>query len=266
MIKFEGVSFTYPNGKLALVDINLEIKKGELVAIMGENGSGKTTLAKHMNGLLKPSKGIVKIFGKDTRKESVASLSRLVGLVFQNPDHQLFCDNVDEEVMFGLRNFGFSDNKAKERVNEVLSYFSLVEYRKRSPLNLSGGEKKRLCLACILAWEPEVIILDEPTVGQDYIEKVKLQELIKSLVSKEKTVIIISHDVEFVWPLQPRVVVMKKGKIIADNNAKDVFSNEQLVSEARLLEPQLLRLCKFLKINTATNAREFVEEIVKRWL
>jgi len=242
MIEFESVTFRHPNGVVALDDINLRIEDGETVAIVGENGAGKTTLVKHINGLLKPSSGIVKVFDINTKKASVAELSRRVGIVFQNPDHQLFAETVTDEISFALKNFGLSEHAVLKRVEWALGFFGLERYRSVSPMLLSGGEKKRLCLASVLAWDPDVLILDEPTVGQDFAQKERLEQIVRMLVSQGKTVIIVSHDIEFIWPLQPRAVVMSKGRILTDEAASKVFSDDAIVSEANLVRPQLFEL------------------------
>ncbi len=242
MIEFKDVSFVHQTGKQALADVTLRIESAELLAIVGENGAGKTTLVRHVTGLLKPTGGTVLVDGVDTTRRSTAELSRKVGIAFQNPDHQLFSESVEAEVTFGLRNFGFSEELIAQRLDWALHFFGLQEYSKSSPLALSGGEKKRLTLACILSWDPEVIILDEPTVGQDSTQKEKLSEMIKMMRSTGKTIIIVSHDIEFIWPLQPRVVVMSKGRVVGDGPASAVLSDERLLEGARIMQPQLVRL------------------------
>ncbi|MEM3716029.1 MAG: ABC transporter ATP-binding protein, partial [Candidatus Bathyarchaeia archaeon] len=167
MIEVEDVYFTYPNGVEALKGVSLKIYDGEFIAIMGQNGAGKTTLVKHFNGLLKPTRGRVLVDGVDTRHTTVASLARKVGFVFQNPDHQLFSETVEEEISFALRNFGFDENVIRERVEWALNLLDLAQYRKASPFMLSGGERKRVALASVLAWDPDILVLDEPTIGQD---------------------------------------------------------------------------------------------------
>ncbi|MDA4128543.1 MAG: energy-coupling factor ABC transporter ATP-binding protein [Thaumarchaeota archaeon] len=242
MIEFDDVTFTHQGGFTALTGVDLKIGGAETVAIVGENGAGKTTLVRHVTGLLKPTKGSVKVDGLDTRKQTTAELSRKVGIAFQNPDHQLFSESVDDEVSFGLKNFGFPPLLVKQRVDWALEFFGLGEYRKSSPLTLSGGEKKRLTLACILAWDPEVVILDEPTVGQDAIQKEKLAEITRMLRTTGKTIIIVSHDIEFIWPLQPRLVVMSGGRILADAPASRVMLDAELLERARVSQPQLVQL------------------------
>lgn len=240
MIELRDVIFVHPNGVKALGGVSLKIDSGETIAIVGENGAGKTTLVKHVTGLLKPTSGVVLVDGEDTKSTSTARLSRKVGVAFQNPDHQLFSESVEEEMAFALRNFGFSPDLVEKRVTWGLGLFGLEEYRKSSPLVLSGGEKKRLTLACILAWDPEVVILDEPTVGQDSIQKEKLIETIRMLRSAGKTVVVVSHDIEFLWPIQPRVVVMSGGRIVGDGPASKLMQEKGLLDSARVAQPQLV--------------------------
>jgi energy-coupling factor transport system ATP-binding protein len=264
MIEFDAVTFVHPNGVKALDKVSLEVGDGETMAIVGENGAGKTTLVKHVTGLLKPSSGRVLVDGVDTRETSTASLSRKVGVAFQNPDHQLFSESVEQEMVFALRNFGFPPGLIEERVSRGLATFGLEEYRKSSPLILSGGEKKRLTLACILAWDPGVVILDEPTVGQDSLQKERLLETVRMLTLSGKTVIIVSHDIEFLWPMQPRVVVMKAGKVVADGPAATVFDRRELVESARVARPQLVRFYDSISPRPST---PFVDPLdARRWV
>ena len=167
VIEVRELWYKYPNGNLALRNINLDIFKGERVVIVGENGAGKTTLIKHFIGLLKPYKGYVKVLDKDTRKCSVAELSRYVGIVFQNPMHQFFNESVWDEVAFSLKIRGFSEDEIKVRVKNILDELGLSRYAQKSPFSLSGGEMRRLALATVLVYDPEVVIFDEPTVGLD---------------------------------------------------------------------------------------------------
>jgi energy-coupling factor transport system ATP-binding protein len=244
IIELRNVTFTQLNGVVALDDVSLDVDKGEVLAIVGGNGAGKTTLLKHLNGLLKPTSGSVKVFGKETKEQSVAGLSRKVGLVFQNSDHQLFSETAESEVLFGLRNFGFTEDDAVRRAGEVFGYFGLDSLRQRAPLTLSGGEKKRLCIAAVMAWNPEVLVLDEPTVGQDYPSKSRILDTIRQLVAAEKTVIVVSHDLEFLWPLDARTVVMKGGKVVADGDSQTIFSDSSLLEGAGLKQPQLVTISK----------------------
>ena len=242
MISLEQVSFKYPSGHVALNDISLRIQGGDFVAIMGENGAGKTTLAKILNGLLKPSTGQVLVDGEDTRKVSVAHLSRKVGLVFQNPDHLLFSETVRDEVAFGLRNYGFAPDVVQTQVTRTLEALGLADYADTSPFLLSGGERKRVALAAILASEPDYLVLDEPTIGQDYLQKERLRNFILQLYSQGKAVVMITHDVEFVAESNPRVILLSKGAIVAQGPADAILSKDEIVNRASLVRPQMSRL------------------------
>lgn len=268
MIRLEDVEYVYPNGHKALDGVSLEIERGEVVALMGENGAGKTTLLKHLNGLLKPTRGRVLVDGVDTRKATVAALSRKVGLVFQNAEDMFFSSTIWEEVAFALRNFQYDEEVVGKRVEWALKFMELDRYADQSPFILSGGEKKRLALAIILAWSPEVIALDEPTVGQDQIQKEKLMEMIKLLNMQGRTVIISSHDVEFVAQLRPRVILMKKGRVISDGRAEEIFLEEELLRSCNLLPPQMVSLTRrldFLGIKPSlSHPRQLAEEILSK--
>lgn len=242
MIKLENVSFRYPSGTTALQSIDLSIQGGDFVAIMGENGAGKTTLAKQLNGLLKPTEGRVIVDDEDTRKVSVAHLSRKVGLVFQNPDHLLFSETVKDEVAFGLRNFGHSSEVVEWQVGKTLEALGLAEYADTSPFLLSGGERKRVALASILASEPDYLILDEPTIGQDYLQKERLRNFILQLYSQGKAVVIITHDVEFVAESNPKVILLSKGSIVGQGPAESILTKDDMVKRASLVKPQMSRL------------------------
>jgi len=242
VIEVKDVHFTYPTGAEALKGVSITIRDGEFVAIMGSNGAGKTTLVKHFNGLLKPAKGEVFVDEVKTHNVSIASLARRVGFVFQNPDHQLFCETTQEEVAYALKNFGFEEETVKSRVTWALNLLDLTQYRQTSPFMLSGGERKRLALASVLAWDPKVVVLDEPTIGQDYEQKEKLRQFIVQLNAQGKTVIIVTHDVEFVADCSPRVVLMAEGKIVADGDAKEILTNKELAFEASIVPPQITQI------------------------
>lgn len=239
MIEIEAVRFAYAGAREVLRGVDLAIHDGEFVAIMGENGAGKTTLVKTFNGLLAPTAGKVKIDGLDTHESSPARLSRDVGLVFQNPDHQLFSETVKEELAFSLRNFGYSEETIERRVRTILETLDLTKYADSSPFILSGGERKRVALAAVLVWNPKHIILDEPTIGQDYQQKDRLRNFIVQLNAQGKTVIIITHDVEFVAECRPRIVLLSKGLVIGDGRAEDILSNDELLRRASLTRPQI---------------------------
>jgi energy-coupling factor transport system ATP-binding protein len=249
VVNFNDVYYSHPNGNIALRGISFRLAKAELLSILGSNGAGKTTLVRHINGLLKPTRGKVTVFGDDTKDLTAARLSGKVGIVFQNPNNQLFAQSVKKEIEFGLRNFGFLDEEVDRRVKAALEDFSLSEYAERPPMELSGGEKKRLCIALVLAWDPDIVILDEPTVGQDSEQKEKLSDTIKLLLSKNKNVILVTHDVEFVWPLQPRVILMANGAIVADGTSQEVLGNSRFTNLASVLPPELVNFARMIRFD-----------------
>ena len=238
-VEVEDLYFYYTRGEYVLRGVTFTVELGESVAIMGSNGAGKTTLVKHLNGLLKPVRGVVRVLGMDTREHSVAELARHVGVVFQNPDHQLFAETVEEEVRFALENFGFPEDEIGERVEWALAEFGLERYRKASPFSLSEGEKKRLAIASVVVYEPDVLVLDEPTVGQDAIQRERIAEMLRGFMRRGRTVIVVSHDVEFVAELFDRVIVMSRGRVVADGSARSVLTDLTVLSEARLALPQV---------------------------
>jgi len=242
VIEVEEVQFTYPNSVEALKGVSLTVKNGEFVAIMGQNGAGKTTLVKHFNGLLKPTQGVVRVDGAETKKKSIAALARNVGFVFQNPDHQLFSETVEEEIAFALKNFGFEEAAVQNRITWALNLLGLTQYRKTSPFLLSGGERKRVALASVLAWDPQTLIMDEPTIGQDHQQKENLRQFIVQMQTQGKTVVIVTHDVEFVAECNPRVLLMKEGRIVADGEGREILTNPEILAQSSIVLPQIAQI------------------------
>ena len=236
IIKVENLWHTYPQGLTSLRGVDLEIRRGEFVSIMGRNASGKTTLIKHMNGLLKPTKGKVAVGEADTKEATVAQLARKVGMVFQNPNDHIIADTVEDEIAFILRNLGFERGEIAARVDEMLDIFGLAEYRKRYPRLLSGGQRQRVALASVLVARPEVLILDEPTRGLEYRLKSELMGFIERYRGEGNTVILVTHDVETVAEYADRVILLSEGRVVVDGNKHDVLS------QALLFSPQINRL------------------------
>ena len=253
MIQIKNLKFSYGDETLALNDLSLDIKKGKYIAIMGENGAGKSTLIKHLNGLLKPKSGTVMIDGLSTQNTSVSKLSEKVGIVFQYPEFMFFSESVEEEISFALKNFGFEKEKIKTIISTYLKTFGLTRYLKQSPFILSGGEQRRLAIACILSWNPEYVVLDEPTAGQDKYQRDLLKKIISKLISENKTVIIVSHDVEFIAETQPYIHLMANGEIIGSGDAKDVLSDNILINKSGLIYPQINEFIKKLNWNLTEN-------------
>jgi energy-coupling factor transport system ATP-binding protein len=246
MIMMEDVHFAYDGLYTALQGVSLQIDDSERIAIMGSNGAGKTTLVKHLNGLLRPNSGRIIFDGVDTKHYSVAELAREIGLVMQNPDHQLFLDSVEKEVVFGLKQLGFSEDEIKERTERTLMSLGLEGLSERSPFTLSGGERKRVALASVLATEPRILALDEPTIGQDARQKEKLAEMLMGLNEKGRTVIVVTHDIEFVIENFPRTIAMANGTIIADGPTNSVLSNDEVIKKSSLTAPQLTQAARSL--------------------
>lgn len=231
--------FSYRSNEFVLKGISLKIREGGYYAVMGENGSGKTTLLKHMNGLLRPVRGRVIVDGLDTSKVKTAQLARKVAITFQNPESMFFSPTVYDEVAFALRNFGIEKETVDRLVKRALGLFGLLSKARESPFSLSEGEKRRLCFACVLAWDPKYIVMDEPTAGQDSYQKEVLQGVIRQLVSQRRAVIIASHDVEFVAETKPYVFLMKNGKIVGEGEAEELLTNRVLLEKAGLVMPQI---------------------------
>ncbi len=239
VLELDSVRYAYPGGTEALAGVSMEVREGELVAIVGPNGSGKTTLVRHLNGLLRPSSGSVRVFGRDTRRADVADLARFVGVVFQNPDHQIFEETVEREVMFAPLAMGFAPEDARKAAAAAMEMVGISHLSPRNPLSLSGGERKRVAVASVLSYGPRILVLDEPTVGQDVHNRELLRGLIENYVRSGRTVIVVTHDLEFIWPLDPRTIVMRSGRILADARLSRVLSDGALMESAHLVPPWL---------------------------
>lgn len=247
IIKTRDLHFSYPGDIHALKGVNLSIDYGESVAIIGRNGSGKTTLVKHMNGLLKPSMGEIRINGESIIDKEPAELAPIVGLVFQNPDDQLFSTKVWDEVAFGPRNFGLEEAEIKSRVEEALSIVELSDARDFHPYDLTLTDRKMLCLASILAMKPKAIILDEPTTAQDQLGVRRLGKIITKLLDDSITIITITHDMDFVSEIFQRTVVMRMGEIILDGPTYEVFTEKELLNSTYVKPPALVQLAEEIK-------------------
>jgi len=247
VIEVEDLWHIYPDGTVALSGIDLEIYRGEFIAIIGQNGSGKTTLVKHFNGLLKPSKGCVKVFGKDTRYMSISELAKSVGYCFQNPDNQIFSRTVWEEIAFGPKNLGLPPKEVERRVNEILKLFGLENVAREDPYSLSLGQRHQVAFASIAAMKPEILIVDEPTTGQDYKMGRLMMDFAKKFHQEGKTVIVITHDMDIVARYAERCIVLNYGRKILDEPPRKLFSKVEVLQEAYLEPPQITQLG--LKLN-----------------
>ncbi len=263
-IEINDLHFTYPTGVEALCGVSLKIESGEQIAIVGQNGAGKTTLVKHLNGLLQPIRGQVWIGDWDTAKHSVAKLARRVGYVFQNPDEQLFSRNVGAEVAFGPRNLGFDEAKVQALVNDALALTELSDKTETNPYDLSVTWRKMVALASIISMDTDIVIFDEPTTGQDAVNVARIANVIAELRSRGKTVITITHDIDFCAENFERVIAMAQGNILLDGNANDVLGQEDILATTYVDPPQLTRLGKRLGFkNTVRNQEEFLNALKK---
>ncbi len=241
-------SFKYPDGTTALSDISLEIKRGEFIGILGSNGSGKTTLLKIMDGLLKDFEGNILLDGANIKKLSPKEIYRKVGLVFQNPDDQLFAATVFEDVAFGPINMGFSENEVVSRVNNALKYVEMDGYAKKSIHNLSFGQKKRVCIAGLLAMGHEILLLDEPTAGLDPMGEYKMMNLLTKLnKGNGVTIVMATHSVDLVPLFLDRLYILSRGRVARGGIPEDVFTAPEDMSNVKLRLPQIAELIYKLK-------------------
>lgn len=248
MLEFKDVSFSY-NTTANVQNLNVKVEKGDFIAIIGSNGAGKSTFSKLCNGLLTPTTGDVFVLDKNTRREKVSSLAKHIGFLFQNPDRQICCNTVKEEIAFSLRNNGIPEDEIKRRVKAALEEFGFDG--KVEPFNLSRGQRQRLCLACLIALNPEILILDEPTTGLDYKECMMMMNRIKLLNENGTTVIMVCHDMEVVLDFAKTVVVMNRGQILGQGETRKILADTQLLEKARLLQPQIAQVSTMLGNNFA---------------
>lgn len=241
-ILVEKLKFTYPSGLKALKGIDLKIENSESVVIIGENGSGKTTLVKHFNGLLKPTYGQIWIGDDNTKDYSIAELSKTVGYIFQNPEQQLFKETVREELIFGPKNIGFSENKIKNRIEKIAKMTNIYNLLDLNPRKLNFFQKQWVAIASILTMDPKILILDEPNTSQDFLGVNKLIKLIKHLLKSKKTLITITHDLNFASKISNRFVVVSDGKILLDDSPQNIFVRQKELVQANLISPPIPRL------------------------
>ena len=243
VLEFSNVGFSY-NETANVHDLNVKVHKGDFISIIGSNGAGKSTFSKLTNGLLKPSLGDVLVLGENTKKQKVSALAKHIGFLFQNPDRQICCATVSEEIAFSLRNNGIPEDEIKTRVAKTLEEFNFDG--DTEPFNMSRGQRQRLCLACLIALNPEILILDEPTTGLDYRECMEVMSRIRELNENGTTVIMVCHDMEVVLDFAKTVIVMNRGEILGQGATREVLSNKALLSKARLLPPQIAQVAMLL--------------------
>jgi len=246
VIEAIGLGHVYPGGVAALAGVDVTIGAGEFVAVLGRNGAGKTTFARHLNGLLRATSGSLRIAGAEVAERPVSELARHVGYVFQNPDHQIFALSVRDEVAYGLRNQGWDDARITERVDAVLDQVGMSEFAARHPFTLGKGERQRLAVASVLALEPEVLVIDEPTTGQDWEGAQAMMRLVEELSAAGHTIVMITHDMTLVARHARRALVFADGRLIADDAPLALFSRPDVLERGMLVAPQITRLASAL--------------------
>ncbi len=245
LIDVRGLRHRYATGHEALADVSLAIRPGEFVALVGQNGSGKTTLAKHLNGLLEPTEGTVRLEGRDLRALSLEQIAQRVGYVFQDPDHQLFAATIEEEVAFGPQNLGLAPAEVEARIGEALAAVGL-EARDADPFLLDKGVRQRLAVAAVLALRPAVLVLDEPTTGLDFPEQQKMMALLRDLHARGQTIVIITHTPWVIAEYAARVVLLAGGRLRFDGAPRQFFADDTLLAAAAFRAPDVTRLGRLL--------------------
>jgi len=251
LINIKNVSFAYPNGDEALRSINLEIPKGKKIALLGGNGAGKSTLMLLLNGILKPTSGSLHYENENYKysKKALRKLRSNIGLLFPESDYQLIAPTVYEEISFGLLNQFSEETIVREKVEKAIEDFSLQEIINKAPHQLSTGQKKRVCLASILAMEPELIVCDEPSSNLDPVYSKKIFNYLVELNKLGKSILISTHDVNHAYSWADYVVIMNKGKILAYGNPQDIFKEKELLDKANLNQPIIIDLMQSLNFN-----------------
>jgi energy-coupling factor transport system ATP-binding protein len=246
IVRCQGLEHAYPNGFKALRGVDLQIRRGEMVAIVGQNGSGKTTLVKHFNGLLMPTGGAIEVEGQPTQAQGVYELGKEVGYVFQNPDHQIFSDTVLDEVAFTLRLRKAPEAEIKRQTAEALEAVGLAGMEAEDPFSLTKSGRQRVAVASVLAAHPDILILDEPTTGLDYAEQRSMMDLVKKLNQNGSTIIFVTHHMWVVAEYAHQVYVFKDGQILLQGIPREVFAHEQELREAYLRPPHLVSFSNLL--------------------
>lgn len=259
MIEINGLYYKYQDGKLALENVNIDLNKGKIIGVIGANGSGKSTLFLNMIGVLKPSKGYI-AFNKEKlkyNKKSLREYRKSVGMVFQDPEKQIFYSRVYDDIAFGLRNLNYNEDDIKIRVEKALESVKAEELKERPSHFLSFGQKKRVAIAGVLVMNQDCILLDEPTSGLDPEMTHEMKNIIKEL-KEDKKLVVSSHDMDFIYEICDYIYILKDGKIIGEGNTQEVFLRGELLKEALLDKPWLVKVHQQLKIPLYRNEEEFL--------
>jgi len=247
LLEAQNLSYIYHDGTRALDAINFIAKRGEIIAVLGANGAGKTTLLKHFNGILKPTSGAILVKGEPITKKNILNVRKTVGLVFQDPDDQIFAPTVRQDVAFGPMNLGLPKDVVEHRVEKSLELVGMTGYEDKAPHHLSSGQKKRVAIAGILAMRPEVLVLDEPTANLDPNGVAMMGQLIRRLNDNGMTIIVATQDVDEVPLFADRVVILSNGRMVMQGTPKEVFSQSDAIEKAGLRLPLIAQLFESLR-------------------
>ncbi len=247
ILQVKDLHFRYNDEKETLKGINLDIYEGEKIAVLGSNGAGKSTFFLNINGVLKSSSGQIIYRGKTIDKKSLNELRKNVGIVFQDADNQIIASTVEAEVSFGPMNLKLPREEVIKRVDTALAYMNISDFKKRAPHYLSGGEKKRVSIADIIAMESEVIIFDEPTAALDPLNAAMLEEVLGKMNEEGRTMLISTHDVDFAYRWADRVIVFSNGQIIADDTPFNIFKQDDILEQASLKHPTMFDVCRIIE-------------------
>lgn len=246
LIEVNDVHYQYDKSKEALKGVSFDIYEGDYVALIGQNGAGKTTLAKHFNSLFKPTSGRILVCGKDTKNEEPNTLAEQIGYVFQNPDNQIFSTSVYKEMEYGLKALKLSEEEMSKRIHEIAKLLDIEKVLEEHPFSLGKGERQRVAVASILVLKPKILVVDEPTTGQDWDGIQNMMKLIDELHANGTTIVMITHDMDVVATHANRVIVMAKGSMVADGSVRDVFKQEKALKDAYVARPQIPELSERL--------------------
>ncbi|PKL89474.1 MAG: ABC transporter ATP-binding protein [Ignavibacteriae bacterium HGW-Ignavibacteriae-2] len=265
IIETNNLCYSYDKKSSVLKNINIKIHMGEFVALIGKNGAGKTTFSKHLNGLLRPTNGKIFINGRDAFNINTAELSKTVGYVFQNPDHQIFAASVKEEIEYGLKAYGFDEEEREKRVKNVLRFVGMENYEERHPFSLGKGERQKLAVSSILAMTPQILVIDEPTTGQDWEGALKMMSLLKELHAKGHTIITITHNMRLAADYADRVIVFADGQVVLDDAPANIFKQTDILNKYFITPPQSVLVAQNLKpfgiMDNLLTVNELVENI-----
>lgn len=265
LIEINDASYTYLNGFTAVENINLKIEQADNIAIIGQNGAGKTTMVKLLNGLLKPSQGSVIVNGKNTKKYTTAQISREVGYVFQNPDDQIFNNRVYDEIAYALVQAGASQSEIKERVNKYSKLCGIEDLLNENPYDLPLSIRKLVTIASVISTHAEVVILDEPTAGQDELGLNIISNIIDTLIEEKRAVITITHDMEFVSKHFEKIIVMANKNIQKIGYPEEIFFDDQIMNVASLKPPVIVQVIQRLGLKAKTLSSEELARIINEF-